>query len=290
MKKKIRIIINPISGTGLQIKAEKAIQTRLDKHLFDSEIVYSQYKGHMTLLAKEAADKAFDAVVVVGGDGSINEVAQALIGTDTALAIIPIGSGNGLARYLKIPTTIDHAIERLNQFNIKKIDTAKVNEQVFVSIAGIGFDAHIAEKFSLSKKRGLWNYTKISILEYFHASNHQYQIVLDGEIMNTEAFMIVFANSNQFGNDVIISPMAQIDDGFLDVCIVQKPRLHQIPRLMIQVWQKKAHHSKLVTIRKAKTIQLVLDKLQPVNLDGEAIQQRSVQNILINPLSLAVVI
>ncbi len=109
MKKKIRIIINPISGTGKQVKAEKAIKKLLDTQLFESEIMYTQYKGHFTSLAKEAAEKSYDAVVVVGGDGSINEASAGLIGTRTALGIIPIGSGNGLARHLNIPMSLANA-------------------------------------------------------------------------------------------------------------------------------------------------------------------------------------
>lgn len=289
MKKKIRIIFNPISGTGKQGKAEKAIQKHIDKLLFDIEIVYSLHKGHLTLLAKEAADKSYDAVVVVGGDGSIHEVAQGLIGTKTSLGIIPIGSGNGLARHLQIPMSVDLAIQRINQFKTKQIDTVKINDHHFVSIAGIGFDASIAHQFSRTRKRGLWNYTKISILEYFNSSNHEYELKMDGETQKATAFMVVFANANQFGNNFVISPQAEVDDGFIDVCIVQKPKLYQIPLLLIQILQKKAHRSKLIRIQKAKTIQLALAKVQPLNLDGEAIQESEVQNILINPLSLSVI-
>lgn len=290
MKRKIRIIINPISGTGKQAKAEEAIKTWLDKALFDCEIIFTQHKGHFTSLAKEAAEKAYDAVVVVGGDGSINEAAQGLIGTKTALGIIPIGSGNGLARHLNIPMSLAGAIMRINQFKTKQIDTAYLNEQTFVSIAGIGFDAHVAKLFSLTKKRGLWNYVKISVREYFRFPNKKYHLFLDGKAIDSESFMIVFANANQFGNNFVISPEGQIDDGLLDVCFVQKPKLYQIPNLFLKMFQKKIHQSKLVNIQSAKQISMDLKENEIINLDGESIALSGTLNITINPLSLWVLI
>lgn len=290
MKKKIRIIINPISGIGKQAKAEKAIKKWLDTELFDSEIIFTEYKGHFTLLAKEAAEKEYDAVVTVGGDGSINEAAQGLIGSKTALGIIPIGSGNGFARHLNIPMSLELAVERINQFMLKQIDTAKVNNQSFVSISGLGFDAHIAEKFSLAKSRGLWNYTKISLREFFRYSEKGYKISLDETGFEKKAFMVVFANANQFGNNFIIAPQAQIDDGLLDVCFVKKPKLYQIPYILFKIFRKEIHQTKFVEIKQAKQIKVELENRVIMNIDGEAIPQSQALHIAINPLSLSVII
>lgn len=290
MKKKIRIIINPISGTGKQVKAEKAIKTWLDTELFDSEIMFTKHKGHFTLLAKEAAEESYDAVVIVGGDGSINEAAQGLIGTKTALGIIPIGSGNGFARHLNIPMSLKLSVERINQFKLKQIDTANVNKQAFISISGVGFDAHIAEKFSLAKSRGLWNYTKISIQEFFRYSEKNYKIRLDKTDFEKKAFMIVFANANQFGNNFIIAPQAQIDDGLLDVCFIRKPKLYQIPYILFKIFRKEIHQTKFVEIKRAKQIRIELNDSVIMNIDGEAIVQNGSLHIAINPLSLSVII
>ncbi|MCD6091822.1 MAG: diacylglycerol kinase family lipid kinase [Bacteroidales bacterium] len=288
--KKIRIIINPISGSGKQIRAEKAIKKILDKGLFESEIIYSQRKGHITSLAIEAVEKEYDAVIVVGGDGSLNEAAQGLIGTNTALGIIPIGSGNGLARHLHIPMSLSGAVNRINQFNTRRIDTAKVNEHSFISIAGLGFDAKVADQFSQSKKRGLWNYAKISIREYFRFTNQKYRLILDSYIVDTDTFMIIFANSNQFGNNFVIAPEAKIDDGFLDVCLVKKPKLYEIPGVIINLFEKNIHKSKWLEVRKAKQIKVELKNIALMNIDGEAIQDSGAINITINPLSLSVLI
>jgi len=290
MKKKIRIIINPISGTGKQVKAEKAIKTWLDTELFDSEIMFTKHKGHFTSLAKEAAEMAYDAVVIIGGDGSINEAAQGLIGTKTAVGIIPIGSGNGFARHLKIPMSLKLAVEKINQFELKQIDTANVNNQAFTSISGLGFDAHIAEKFSLAKSRGLWNYTKISIREFFRYSEKDYKISLDETAFEKKAFMIVFANANQFGNNFIIAPQAQVDDGLLDVCFVRKPKLYQIPYILLKIFRKEIHQTKFVEIKRAKQIRIELNDRVIMNIDGEAIVQNDSLHIAINPLSLSVII
>jgi len=287
---KIRIIINPISGIGRQKKAERAIKNLLNKNLFDSEIMYSQRKGNLTLLAKEAAENNYDAVVVVGGDGSINEAAQGLIGTRTALGIIPIGSGNGLARHLKIPLSVELAVERINRYKTKYIDTAILNDYVFVSIAGIGFDAHIASQFRFAKKRGLWNYIKISVGEYFRFESKEYHLYLDDKAFKTDAFMIVFANANQFGNNMVISPEARIDDGFLDVCFIKKPKIYEIPDLLLKTLLKKAHKSKLVSIQRAKQINVEVISNTFLNLDGEAVLESESIHIAINPLSLSVII
>ncbi len=287
--KKIRIIINPNSGLGNQKKAERAINNLLEKSLFDYEIMYSQRKGHITLLAKEAAENNYDAVVVAGGDGSLNEAIQKLIGTKTALGIIPIGSGNALARHLHIPMSLSRSVKLINQFKIRQIDTANVNGHSFVSLAGIGFDAQVAKQFSFAKKRGLWNYVKISVREYFRFTTQKYRLRLDGKLIDSEAFMIVFANANQFGNEFIISPQGKIDDGLLDICIVQKPKLYQIPNLFIKLFLKKIHQSKLVNIHRAKQIQLEQNHQVMMNIDGEAVLQNEPINISINPLSLSVI-
>lgn len=288
--KKIRIIINPISGSGKQKKAEYAIRKLIDNQLFESEILYSQHAGHLSLLAKEAVEKNYDAVVVIGGDGSVNEAAQSLIGTKTALGIIPIGSGNGLARFLKIPMNIAKAVLRINQFQQKQIDTARINEYKFVNLAGIGFDAQVAKQFDLSNKRGFWNYAKISLKEYFDYREKLYKISIDGNAIETSAFMIVFANSNQFGNDFVIAPQANIDDGRLDICIIQKPKLYQIPNFLIDILRKKAHTSHLIKTYKAKEIKLEMNKKTVLNIDGEAVEQDTNLHIEVNHLSLSVII
>ena len=289
MKKKIRIIINPISGTGKQMLVGKQIDRFIDRSQFDFEIRYSEHPGHFTTLARESARLNHAAVIVAGGDGSINETSQALVGTNTALGIIPIGSGNGLARHLKIPLKIEDALKRINQFQIKKIDTANINESLFVNVAGFGFDAHVAECFSKTKKRGFWNYAKISIREFFRFPMQEYSLIIDGKQVDTQAFIISFANSNQYGNNFVIAPQASLEDALLDVCIITKPKLYKFPKILFLLARKKIHHSKSVEILKAKSIQMKLNAPQALNLDGEFLRQKEDVLISINPLSLKII-
>jgi YegS/Rv2252/BmrU family lipid kinase len=289
MKKKIRIIINPISGTGKQKLVEKKIDRFIETKEFDFEIRYSEHPGHFTILAEESVRLNHAAVLVAGGDGSINEAAQALVGSKTALGIIPIGSGNGLARHLKIPLKIEDAIKRINQFQTKKIDTANINAGFFVNVAGFGFDAHVAECFSKTKKRGFWNYAKISVQEFFRFPQQSYNLIIDGKQIETRAFIISFANSSQYGNDFVIAPQASLEDALLDVCIIKKPRLYQFPGILFLLARKNIHHSKSVQIIKAKSIHMKLNTPLSLNLDGEFLRQEEDVHISINPLSLKII-
>ena len=155
-KKKILFIVNPISGVGKQRIVETLVPNCLDFSIFDFEIVYTEYAGHASLIAKNASEDGVDIVVVVGGDGSVNEVAKALVHSETVMGIVPCGSGNGLARCLKIPMRIENAIKVLNKQKIKTIDTATVNNEPFFNIAGVGYDALIAGLFAREGKRGCY--------------------------------------------------------------------------------------------------------------------------------------
>jgi len=288
--KKVRIIVNPISGTKKKKQGSKYFERLLHNSSFHTDFFITEFPGHCTLLSKEAVDLKYDAVIVVGGDGTINEAVQSLIGSKTALGIIPAGSGNGLARHLGIPMATSQAIKRIESFQTTQIDTAKINDQSFVNLSGIGFDAHVAKVFNGSNKRGLFNYFLISIREYFHFKNTDYELDIDGKITNTKAFMVVFANSNQFGNNFIISPNASIKDGLLDVCIIQKPSIFSLPYLFFQLARKKIHHSYFVDIQTACNIKLKLKEKSFINVDGEAIEHKGTVQININPLSLTVII
>ena len=166
MKKKICFIVNPISGVGRQKVIEELIDKYLDRTIFEYEISYTKAAKHATELAKEAAKRNVDIVVAVGGDGSVNEVSRGLIGTKTAMAIIPTGSGNGLARYLNISLNLKSAMTIINQCNIKTIDTIQLNNETFANVAGIGFDAHIGWEFAKFGKRGFSSYLKVITREF----------------------------------------------------------------------------------------------------------------------------
>ena len=229
--KKLVFIVNPISGIGRQKGIEKLARRYLNPAQFDFSFIYTTGPGQGTELTNKALLAGADIVAAVGGDGSVNQIAKALAGKDQQLAIIPTGSGNGLARYLNIPLNPVHSISALNHGKSMKVDTMTVNNSFFVSIAGVGFDALVADQFSKQKRRGFLTYLNVSLKEYFRYESVNYQLTIDGVSMEKKALIIGFANSNQFGYNTAIAPHARVDDGLIDVCIIEKPSFLAMPRI-----------------------------------------------------------
>jgi len=203
----------------------------------------------------------------VGGDGTVNECSKALIGTNVALAIIPIGSGNGFAYHFNIKRDFIKALKQFNNNIIKLIDSCSVNNHPFVNVAGIGFDAHIAKLFAKSKTRGFINYLKLCIKELSYKAEH-YTITINNNETKLYAFAIVFANASQYGNDAMISPLSDVQDGLLDIVVIKKFPNWKIPFFILEVLKGKTHLSKFVEIIKTKEIEI--KAVKPfVHVDGE---------------------
>ena len=289
-KSNILFIINPISGIGKQRLAENAIEKVLDKTKFDYKIAYTEYAHHGTVLSLQAAIQKVDIVVAVGGDGSINDCVRGLIGTEVTLGIIPAGSGNGLARTLNIPLNMEAAIEVLNKKETTEIDTIKVNNKIYASIAGIGFDALIASEFRKAKIRGFNKYLALILQHYPFYEPQTYRIEFDDQVIEEEALFISFANSNQFGFDTIIAPSAKVDDGFIQVCIVKKVPLVMIPLTIQLLLLKNFDKSIYVKTFKAKEVKVTNNDSLLVNLDGESAKMDKELNFSVNPQSLNIII
>ncbi|HNW69570.1 MAG TPA: diacylglycerol kinase family lipid kinase [Bacteroidales bacterium] len=285
-KNKLRFIINPKSGIGRQKKVEGLIRDYLDTSKFDYEVCYTNAREHAVLLSKEAAVQKYDAVVIVGGDGSINEAARGLIGTQTALGIIPAGSGNGLAHFLNISLNTRKALKIINRFSIKLIDTGLINGHVFVSIAGIGFDAYVAKKFSGSRTRGFWSYAKIIFLEYITYQPKRFKIYVNGKVLKKSAFMLSFGNSDQFGFNARIAPTAKIDDGLIDFCIVRKPRIYYVIFLIPHFFLGLLHKTPIVKIIKTTHVKIIQSKNNVAHIDGDEIDLGKSIEVKIVPDSL----
>ncbi|PLX05860.1 MAG: diacylglycerol kinase [Marinilabiliales bacterium] len=286
-KKNILFIINPISGVGKQKIVEKAIEQYLDEELFDYSIAYTEYAGHAKEITKENK-KEYEIIVAVGGDGSVNEVGSQLIHCETSMGIIPTGSGNGLARHLKIPLKIKNAIQNLNQSRIDKIDTIQANDTIYLNMAGIGFDAHIAHLFDNYGKRGFISYIKIIAKEFFKYQNKEYHLQTSEKEINTKAFIISLANSTQYGNNGHIAPLANIKDGLIDVCIVKKFPIYLFPFLAIHLFLKTAHKSKYITILKTRQLTLSYKNDLQGHYDGEPTSYTTPVHFKILPASLKV--
>ncbi len=289
-KNNILFIINPISGIGKQKQVEDVIEKVLDQNIYNYEIAYTEYPHHGTLLSLQASIQKKDIVVAVGGDGSINDCVRGLIGTDVTLGIIPAGSGNGLARTLNIPLNMEDAIEVLNKGKTNEIDTIKVNNKIYASIAGIGFDALIAKEFRNTKVRGFNKYLSLILQHYPFYEPQTYRIEYDNQVIEEEALFISFANSNQFGFDTIIAPSAKVDDGFIQVSIVKKVPLVMLPLTVQFLLLKNFDKSIYVKTFKTKEVIVKNNTSLLVNLDGESVEMEQELKFSINPQSLNIII
>jgi diacylglycerol kinase (ATP) len=288
--KSFHFILNPISGPN---RDPKKIRESIDTIFkgfpsFSYKIIETEYAGHARILAKKCAEESIDCVVAIGGDGTVNEIASGLVGTDTGLGIIPAGSGNGFARNLSIPLNHRKAIYHLCNAEKHEIDTAKMNEHFFLGVAGIGFDAHISDCFSKVKIRGKWPYFKLSTLEFFKYKTKQYSIEVDEKCISENAFLVSVANSKEYGNGAIIAPKADSADGFLDLCIIHKFPVYYIPILVKHIFFGSINKSRYTTYIKGKNIELNSDKLMISHVDGEPISASEKISISINPKSLYV--
>lgn len=289
-KSRILFIVNPISGIGKQKKVEKAIETFLDKDKFDYQISYTAYAHHATAISLAAVLNGYDTVVAVGGDGSINDCVKGLVSTGVNLAIIPAGSGNGLARCLNIPLSMEDAIKTINSLKTSQIDCIRLNETIYASIAGVGFDALIAKEFERTHTRGFQPYLKLVIQNYPQYKQRTYRLTIDGKRIETQALFVSFANSNQFGFNTEIAPKANLEDGLIDVIIVKKPPLPMLPLMAQQLFLHSFDRSMYVETYQARKITLHNDSAIGVNIDGEYKEYSSDLHFEIIPQSLNIII
>ncbi len=289
-KKKILFIINPKSGVSNKKLIENQIVKYIDEKEFVYDFVYTQYQRHAEELSKNAVDENYQIIVAVGGDGTVREVAKGLKSSETKLAIIPTGSGNGFAFHHKIPRNICKAVEIINKQKSIKCDTASLNEEFFVNVAGIGFDAQIAFEFANYKKRGFLSYLILTIKEFFKYKTSDYIINVDGKQYKKNAFLISFANASQFGNNAYISPEANVSDGMLDVCILKKFPFFSALNIAIRLFRKSINKSKYLEIIRGKEIVIKQENPIITHLDGEPFEFENELNIKINPASLNLII
>jgi YegS/Rv2252/BmrU family lipid kinase len=222
MKRHILYLVNPIAGTRSKQDLESFLQEKTAQAGIDFSVYHStaDFKSR-TLKSWISEHKATD-VVVCGGDGTVNTIARALQHSNVNLGIIPVGSGNGLARCAEIPLKPAKALDIVLSGKVLEVDAFDINNYFSCMLSGIGFDAAVAERFAKGTKRGLYAYTTKAVVEFFKANPYQFKIELPDFSFYTDAFFISIANSNQFGNNFTIAPKASLSDGLLDIVIVQK--------------------------------------------------------------------
>lgn len=220
--KKVFFIVNKFSGTGFKAEMENTFRQTCKDREWEIGLEYTQKRGHATTLAMQAMAAGFRKIVAVGGDGTVNEVAQALVHTPAAMGIIPKGSGNGLARHLGIPVNVRDALNCLFTSNVAAIDSFHLNGKLSLNVSGIGFDGYVAELFGLEKQRGLQGYTKLVLNEFMNFPEFEAEIITEENTIRENAFVIAIANSSQYGNNARIAPTASVCDGLLNVIILKK--------------------------------------------------------------------
>lgn len=292
MKHKIIFIVNPISGHHNKSHFPNLVENYIDKNKYDYTIVFTEYANHATELTMKAIDDGYEYIAAVGGDGTINEVAKCMIGKEQTLIIIPLGSGNGLARHLGLPFKVEKLIkEVINNGKKYKIDTATMNGVPFISLAGIGFDAMIADYFAKDENRGFLTYAKLITEKYPNYRQKEYTLILDdNKTIECKPFFVTFANSSQFGYNAEISPKASVQDGLLDVCIFKKPNILEIPIMATYFLAKQIDKSNFIDIHKAKKIQVFRKVDEVANVDGEPVEMSKDIIVEIKPLSLNILL
>lgn len=292
-KKNILFIINPISGIGKKDILPKLIKSVIDHNKFSYLVKFTKYKNHGAEIALAEKD-TFDAIIAIGGDGTVNEIGTALLMSNCALGIIPTGSGNGIARHLKISRNLRKALNQINRFKIETIDTGTCNDKAFIGVCGFGFDAHIAEAFEKHHKRGLRSYAQLIRKSYKKYPPSLFTVSGDGFSLSKEALLVCISNSSEYGNGFAISPYSEMQDGRFELIIIDKFNLWSAPVMLSRFFTKKIDKSKHYTaINFHTSIRLKVDATTPIiyHLDGEHLSANKNEfKISVQPKSLKVLV
>lgn len=283
--KNIAFIINPVSGSketqNAKKKLPKLIMQTLDSEQWLPNIAFTEYAGHATEMAYQFARMGFDAVVAVGGDGTVNEVAKGIVKGEkgkvkgersTALGIIPMGSGNGFARHLDIPVRPQKAIEMLNHSEPIWVDYGTANGRLFISTCGTGFDALIADHFAGSNKRGFSAYLQNILHDVFNYTPQTYHLIGDGLDVTHKAFLITFANANQWGYEALIAPKASVQDGKMDIMLMSSHAILGSASLALRLFAGSIDDSYFMDTIRAKEVTLERETAAPFHIDGDPVE------------------
>lgn len=289
MKKKICFIINPISGVRSKINLPEIIKQTIDSTKYDYTLRLTQRAGHASQLAEEAVSENMDVIVSVGGDGTLNEIAKVVTGTSVLLGIVPLGSGNGLARHLGIPLKSMDAIQLMNTCHTRTIDVCKLNNHFFFSNAGVGFVAQVVHSFHKGRIRGFAGYTFHVIKNFFRYRSKAYSLEIDGKKAEGNYFLVNISNSNQFGYNLKIAPVAELNDGWMDLILVKShSKILSLP-VLLDLFRGKIHKNKIVTEHKIRHLKIFSSDDIQIQIDGDPIRVTGDIDISIHPASLKII-
>lgn len=268
-QKRALLIINPISGTGNKKGLSERVTARLAEAGIKVDTAWTKAAGDATCLAREAIATGYDMVLAAGGDGTVNETATALCGSDVTLGIIPCGSGNGLARHLNIPVDVRAAIEIIARGDALVCDHCTVNGRPFFCTFGTGFDAAVSHKFAQSKHRGKMTYVRNTFNEYMHYKPEEYVISANGEVITERAFVVAVCNASQYGNNAYIAPHASISDGLFDVTIIHYGNVLTTALVGLDLMAGTIEKNMLIHTFKAQKVHISRKSEGPCHIDGE---------------------
>lgn len=289
MKQKIIFIVNPISGTTNKRSILRQVDRLIDRERFDYDIVETEYAGHATEIARTAANEGVDIVCAIGGDGTVNETARAIVHTRTALAIIPCGSGNGLARHLHIPLDAIRAIRLINETEPQPMDYGLINLHPFFCTCGVGFDAFISQKFAEAGKRGPATYVENVLRSALSYSPETYELDVENENeehVTYKAVLIACANASQYGNNAYIAPQASVRDGLMDVTIVEPFNVLEVPQLAVMLFNGAIDESNRIRMFRCKHLVIHRSKPGVIHYDGDPIESGETVDVSIVPKGL----
>jgi diacylglycerol kinase (ATP) len=277
MNRKFVYFINPISGTRGKLLVQELIKKATAAAGIPFEILHTNAEGKYGYLAEKITAEGITDIIVCGGDGSVNQLANALRGIDVNIGIIPMGSGNGLAMAARIPKRADKALKVIFAGRSEYIDSFYINECFSCMLCGLGFDAQVAHDFARQPKRGLATYVKQSTKNFFKAKTYPFVLSINDTHLHTEAFFISIANSNQFGNNFTIAPRASLHDGLLDIVVVNKMSkirmiwavLKQIRNGQVRMYEDKKYHRNDIHYFQTPTLTIQNPNIAPLHIDGD---------------------
>lgn len=285
-QKRALLIINPISGTSRKEGLEEKVAQRLGDCSIGVTTCRTTCAGDATRLAREGVEKGFDAVIAAGGDGTVNETANALCDTGVSFGIIPCGSGNGLARHLGIPVDVRASLDIIADGRTESCDHGIVNGHNFFCTFGMGFDAAVSHKFAESKHRGKLTYISNTFREYIGYKPDEYVITANGRVITDRAFVVAVCNASQYGNNAYIAPQASITDGLLDITIIHYGNLLTTALVGLDLMSGSIDHNMLIHTFRAKSLTIERKNPGPVHVDGEPMEMGASLSIDCKPSSL----
>lgn len=270
--KKALLIVNPKSGTSAASKDSiiEMAQRILPKAGLDLEVARTERRGHASELAAAASKAGVPVVIAAGGDGTVNETARALCYTDTAMGIIPCGSGNGLARHLNIPMSPEKAIGVIADGRTDVIDFCTANGEPFFCTFGMGFDAAVSDRFaSRPDRRGLKNYVRAAVEVFLRYKSQEYTLSTSDGTLTKRAFIVACCNASQYGNNAFIAPRASLTDGLMDVTIIHRGTWLSHAMSGLRIMTGSLGESGSVSMIRTSDLHISRPIAGPAHLDGE---------------------